>query len=62
VAIVYILVSFFLLPAVIFGLSLISGWALLAVGAPFVIIIVFVVVVNVLQVRQANTHLFITGI
>ncbi|KAK1792469.1 hypothetical protein P4O66_012398 [Electrophorus voltai] len=50
-ALIYILVCFFLLPLLIFGLSL-AGWAvLLAVLLPPAILLLFVVSVNVLQGR-----------
>ncbi|CAL1532379.1 unnamed protein product [Lymnaea stagnalis] len=48
-AVVYLILVFFMLPLVVFGLSL-AGWeVLLGVGAPVVLLVVFVIVVNILQ-------------
>ncbi|XP_074622100.1 sodium-dependent phosphate transport protein 2B-like [Acropora palmata] len=55
-AIAYLIVAFFLLPAAVFGLSL-AGWQiLLGVAVPFILLFLFVVIVNILQ-RRAPEHL-----
>lgn len=51
-AILYILIMFFFLPGLVFGLSLISIWCLAAVGLPLVAVCVFVVIVNILQTKK----------
>ena len=55
-AVVYLVFGFFLLPAAVFGLSL-AGWQiLLGVAIPFVLLLLFVLVVNILQ-RKAPDRL-----
>ena len=55
-ALAYLVFGFFLLPASVFGLSL-AGWQiLLGVAMPFVLLFLFIVVVNVLQ-KKAPGHL-----
>ena len=55
-AIAYLVFGFFLLPAAVFGLSL-AGWQiLLGVAIPFVLLFLFVLVVNILQ-RKAPERL-----
>ena len=50
-AIAYLIIAFFLLPAAVFGLSL-AGWqVLLGVAVPFILLFLFVVIVNILQRR-----------
>ena len=54
-AVLYLLFCFFLLPAAIFGLS-VAGWqVMLAVILPFVALLVFVIVINVLQRKRPNS-------
>ena len=48
-AVAYLVFGFFLLPAAIFGLSL-AGWQiLLGVAIPFILLFLFIVIVNILQ-------------
>lgn len=55
-ALAYLVFGFFLLPAAVFGLSL-AGWQiLLGVAMPFLLLFLFIVVVNILQ-RKAPGHL-----
>lgn len=49
VAIVYLLVTFLLLPLAAFGLSLAGGSVLAAVGGPLVGLVLLIILVNVLQ-------------
>ncbi|XP_068670863.1 sodium-dependent phosphate transport protein 2B-like [Montipora foliosa] len=52
----YLALAFFLLPATVFGLSL-AGWQiLLGVAIPFILLFLFVIIVNILQ-RKAPRHL-----
>ncbi|XP_071825572.1 sodium-dependent phosphate transport protein 2A-like isoform X2 [Apostichopus japonicus] len=53
-AIMYLICMFFILPLVVFSLSVISIWLLVAVGIPFVILMTFIVVVNILQRKKPN--------
>lgn len=48
-SIVYLIFLFFLLPAVVFSLSMAGSVAMMIVGIPFAIIIFLVIVINVLQ-------------
>lgn len=55
-AVLYLLLCFLLLPALIFGLSM-AGWhAMLGVGAPFAGVACFIVLVNLLQ-SHSPAHL-----
>lgn len=55
-AVLYLLLCFLLLPALVFGLSL-TGWhAMLGVGAPFTGVAIFIILVNLLQ-SHSPTHL-----
>ena len=55
-AVAYLIFCFLLFPAAVFGLS-IAGWqVLLGVGAPFVLLLIFIIIVNVLQ-NKAPTAL-----
>ncbi|KAK3525731.1 hypothetical protein QTP70_006747 [Hemibagrus guttatus] len=55
-AVLYLLLCFLLLPALVFGLSL-AGWhAMLGVGAPFIGVATFIILVNLLQ-SHSPTHL-----
>lgn len=55
-AIAYLVFGFFLLPAAVFGLSL-AGWQiLLGVAMPFILLFLFIVIVNILQ-RKAPGRL-----
>lgn len=51
-AIMYLIFAFFVIPGAILGLSLAGWYVLLAVGAPILLILVFVGIVNVLQKRK----------
>ncbi|XP_078495841.1 sodium-dependent phosphate transport protein 2B-like [Ciona intestinalis] len=51
-AVVYLIVVFFIIPAVILGLSLAHIWAMGAVMILVVVIVLFIIVVNVLQVKR----------
>ena len=53
-AIIYLLFCFFILPAVVFGLSLAGIHVLLAVLIPFTVVFIFVLVINVLQNKLPN--------
>ncbi|XP_051514040.1 sodium-dependent phosphate transport protein 2A-like [Myxocyprinus asiaticus] len=55
-AVLYLLVCFLLLPSLVFGISL-AGWqAMVGVGAPFVAVTIFILLVNLMQSRSP-THL-----
>lgn len=48
-AVAYLVLAFFLLPAAVFGLSL-AGWQiLLGVAIPFILLFLFIIIVNILQ-------------
>jgi len=51
-ALVYIITVFFLFPVAVFGLSLISVWALIGVGVPFLLIMSLITVINILQRKR----------
>ncbi len=53
-AVLYLILMFFLFPAAVFGLSLASFWCLLAVGLPFLLILTFIVIVNIMQSKKPN--------
>ena len=48
----YIIVVFFLIPAILFALSMAGWYVLLAIGGPIFILSVFIVTVNVLQRKK----------
>ncbi len=50
----YLIMMFFVLPGTIFGLSMISFWALAGVGIPVIIITTVVIVINILQRKKPN--------
>ncbi|XP_036404478.1 sodium-dependent phosphate transport protein 2A-like [Megalops cyprinoides] len=51
-AVLYLIVCFLLLPSLVFGLSM-AGWqVMVGVGAPFAGVMLFIVFVNLLQVRS----------
>ncbi|KAM3612371.1 uncharacterized protein V6R79_007601 [Siganus canaliculatus] len=53
-AVLYLLLSFLLLPSLVLGLSL-AGWRVMAgVGAPFLAVTVFVTMVNVMQAHSPS--------
>ncbi|VDP02926.1 unnamed protein product [Soboliphyme baturini] len=49
IAVLYILVMFFLFPAVIFGLSMAGTHVLVAVGTPCALLLLLVIVINIFQ-------------
>ncbi|XP_048852629.1 sodium-dependent phosphate transport protein 2B-like [Brienomyrus brachyistius] len=51
-AVLYIFVCFVLFPLVVFGLSLAGWWALISVGVPFIVLLLFITLVNVIQSRR----------
>lgn len=51
-AVAYLIFLFFIVPLIVFGLSLAGWYVLLAVLAPVVILIVVIVIINVLQSRR----------
>lgn len=51
-AVVYIVLCFFLLPLFVFSLSLAGGSVLLGVGAPLVVTLLLVLLINILQRRK----------
>ncbi len=53
-AIVYIIIAFFLFPVAVFGLSIISNWALIGVGVPFLLLMSSIVVTNILQKKKPS--------
>ncbi|KAL3859991.1 hypothetical protein ACJMK2_010168 [Sinanodonta woodiana] len=53
-AMLYLLVMFFLLPAVVFGLSVAGFDVLLAVGVPVLILLVVVVIINIIQSKRPS--------
>ncbi|XP_072032573.1 sodium-dependent phosphate transport protein 2A-like [Amphiura filiformis] len=53
-AIFYLIMMFFALPLLVFGLSMLSVWALAAVGIPLVILMMFVAIVNILQRKRPS--------
>jgi sodium-dependent phosphate cotransporter len=54
VAIVYLLLTFLLLPLAVFGLSLAGTTVLAAAGGPLVGLVFLIILVNVLQQRQPS--------
>lgn len=54
VAVVYLLLTFLLLPLAAFGLSLAGGAVLAAVGVPLVGLVLLLIVVNVLQQHRPS--------
>ncbi|XP_066200677.1 sodium-dependent phosphate transport protein 2A isoform X2 [Saccopteryx leptura] len=51
-AVLYLLLCFLLLPSMVFGISM-AGWrAMVGVGAPFVALLAFVVLISILQSRS----------
>ena len=48
-AIFYLFLMFFILPALVFGLSLAGWYVLLAVALPIVLILIFVAIINTMQ-------------
>ena len=54
-AIFYLIMMFFVLPLIVFGLSLLSIWALAAVGIPAALLFIFVIVVNILQRKRPQS-------
>ncbi|XP_012928992.1 sodium-dependent phosphate transport protein 2C isoform X1 [Heterocephalus glaber] len=54
VAVVYLLLTFLLLPLAVFGLSLAGGTVLATVGAPLVGLVLLLILVNVLQRRRPS--------
>jgi sodium-dependent phosphate cotransporter len=55
-AVGYLLLSFVLIPLIVLGLTLAepNGYALLAVGVPVIVIILFIIIVNVLQTKYSK--------
>ncbi len=53
-AIFYLIMMFFALPLLVFGLSMLSIWALVGFGIPAMILMIFVIVVNVLQRKRPS--------
>ncbi|XP_054646429.1 sodium-dependent phosphate transport protein 2B-like [Dunckerocampus dactyliophorus] len=50
-AILYLILCFLVFPLTVFGLSL-AGWqVLVGIGAPFIVLVIFVVIVNIMQSR-----------
>lgn len=53
-AVLYLVVFFLLLPSLVFGLSL-AGWqVMVGVGAPFLGVMLFIILVNLLQARSPS--------
>ncbi|XP_070789888.1 sodium-dependent phosphate transport protein 2A [Pituophis catenifer annectens] len=53
-AVFYLIICFLLLPSLVFGLS-VAGWqVLVGVGAPFLILLACVAVINIMQSRSPN--------
>lgn len=50
----YLIMMFFLLPLTVFTLSMISPWALIAVGGPFLLISVIVIAINIIQRKRPS--------
>ncbi|XP_041694389.1 sodium-dependent phosphate transport protein 2B-like [Coregonus clupeaformis] len=50
-AVIYLLLCFFLMPLTILGLSLASWQALVGVAVPIVVLAIFIIIVNLMQVR-----------
>ncbi|XP_072032585.1 sodium-dependent phosphate transport protein 2A-like [Amphiura filiformis] len=50
----YLIAMFFIFPAIVFGLSLASTWCLLGVGVPFLLLVAFVIIVNILQSNKPH--------
>jgi len=53
-AVVYLILLYFILPLVVFGLSLAGWYVLLAVLGPLVILIAVVIIINVMQSKRPN--------
>ncbi|XP_023654105.1 sodium-dependent phosphate transport protein 2B-like [Paramormyrops kingsleyae] len=51
-AVLYIFFCFVFFPLVVFGLSLAGWWALISVGVPFIVLLLFITLVNVMQSRR----------
>ena len=53
-AILYLIVVFFVIPAVVFGLS-VAGWqVLVGVGVPVLVIIIVLVIINIIQAKRPH--------
>jgi len=50
----YLIMMFFLLPLVVFGLSLISFWALLGIGGPLLLLFLAVIIINIIQRKRRS--------
>ncbi|EDV27838.1 uncharacterized protein TRIADDRAFT_21879, partial [Trichoplax adhaerens] len=53
-AVAYLVFMFFIIPGAILGLSLAGWYVLLAVGGPFLLLLIFIGIINVLQKRKPN--------
>ena len=50
----YLVMMFFLLPLIVFTLSMISKWALLAIGGPFLLTCFVVIAINIIQRKRPS--------
>lgn len=54
-AVVYLIVVFLMFPAAVFGLS-VAGWqVLVGVAVPFLLLLIFVIIINILQSKAPNS-------
>lgn len=53
-SVVYLIMMFFLLPLIVFGLSLISMWALLGIGGPILLLFIIVIIINIIQNKRPS--------
>ena len=53
-AVAYLILLYFLLPLIVFGLSLAGWYVLLAVFGPVIVVIAIIIVINVLQSKRRN--------
>ncbi|KAL5021849.1 hypothetical protein ScPMuIL_001004 [Solemya velum] len=51
-SVLYLIMMFFALPAFVFALSLAGGYVILGVGAPLLLLLIFVAIVNILQNKK----------
>ncbi|KAM4621861.1 sodium-dependent phosphate transport protein 2A [Polymixia lowei] len=53
-AVMYLLLCFLLLPSLVLGLSLAGWWVMVGVGAPFLGVVIFITMVNVMQTHRPS--------
>jgi sodium-dependent phosphate cotransporter len=53
-SVLYLIMMFFLLPLIVFGLSLASIWALVGVGGPLLLLFFLAVIINIIQQKKPS--------